>query len=718
MIFSVEGPDGKTLKIEGPADATDAELISTAQEHYTANAPKPPVIDSGALAATLQDLPRYGGMALQSVGTGAMDLGVGAGQIMSKVVPDFLMKPLTGVADRIAGGSGDVGPSDARYSDYMRNRERSYQQSRAGYEELPDVGRFTGQVLAGSVLAAGPTVATLPGRMMQGAKVGTVLGLASPVDPDAGSYATSKAVQTGGGALVGAVAPVALEGLVRGAAAAVNAIAAGARGLRSTVSGQTSAGTIQQTLQAELQKAGVDWQALPVGMRNSLVIQVQNSLKAGGELDPQAVSRLADFYKINIQPTQGQVTRDPLQFAREQNYSKLEPGRPLAERLNEQNRQLITTLDDARGDLGASPDNYTAGQAVISNLQGVDAKRKAAVDTAYAAARNSAGIEADVPLQPVAQRLGQVIEDFGDDKIPAAVMRRLQDFGLLDGKQTRVFNIREAEKLKTLISNNIDNPQSPSGAALTKLRASVDDAIYSLSDDAGGQTAAAFSQARTQAAQRFRTLDRTPGLANATGRETVAPEKFLDRFVLRGDVEGVANLMRQLPPNSRAEARAAVLDFLRSKAVTGVDDTAKFSQAGLNRALMTIGPRKLEIIFAGDRATLDQLRRLGRVGAYIQSPPVASGVNYSNTATTGADFLDQVSRLPVLGLLGRPGDLVRAYDVSNALSRVAPVQSRPALLPSDWVDGGALLSGRAAVPMGALSVPSVLDQPNRRSGHR
>lgn len=734
-VYRVAAPDGSVLRIEGPENASEDQLISVAQQHYKRQVATPrglppePLINARALGETLQDTPRYLGNAINSFATGVGDIATGAGQLASKVVPDSILRPMSRAADYLTGGTGEVsGPMDQFYAQAMREREKGYQRSRDN-PELPDVGRLTGSVVAGGLLGGGGTAAaTLPGRMAQGAKVGGLLGSASIVDPGreknltgliAGEgqqpdYWTQKAVQVGGGAALGAAAPAIVEGVIRGAGAAVNALANVGRGLSKTATGQASAEVIEGTLTQEMGRQGVKWSELPDALRSSLVSEVQKSLKSGGAIDPEAIRRTADFARLKIQPTQGQVTRDPLQFAREQNYAKTGIGKPIADRLTDQNAQLIGTLDTARGAVGAKgADSYAAGQNVIAGLQARDAARKGVVDAAYGEARSLAGIESDVPAQPVAQRIGRLIEDFGEDRIPSAVMNRIKSFGMLGGEQTRVFNIREAEQLKTLIGNNIENPNTPTGKALTLLKNSIDDAVNSIGDDAGAQAAGAFRQARGLAAQRFGAIDSSPAMAKAISREAV-PEKFIEQNIIRGSIDDVANNLRQIRPQDRAEVRASVLDWVRSKSVTGVEDTAKFTQSGYNEALRAIGPRKLELIFAGDRQALEQLRALGRVGAYVQAPPVASGVNYSSSGTTGIDFLDQLTRLPVAGLLGKPGDAIRAAQAARAVGPVSPTQAPLGLLGPATIDRAANAGGLLSVPMASQAPALFMGDNDRR----
>jgi hypothetical protein len=665
--------------------------------------PIEPLINTQAALDTVADLVRPGGNVERfknvdkSLARGVLDLPTGAGQLVSNV------------ADIVIPGQKE------RYDDAMGNMERQYQESRGPQAGQADPARIAGNIITG--MAATPTnvPATLAGRMKEGGKIGAALGATAPVEPDADNFWLRKLGQTGLSAAAGFLAPPVVEGLIHGASAVVNKLANVGRGLVGTATGKTTPQTIEAQLEIEFKRGGVDWKAVSQETRNAIVGEIQKALKAGGKLDQKAIERMAAFEKTGIQPTVGQVTRDPAQYALEQNLSKTEAGAKLAERFGRQNTQLIERVERTRAGTGAKgADQYEAGKLVTQAAKAKDEGQKAAVTAAYDKARNLAGVEADVPLEPIAQRLGDVMEEIGTENIPAAVMNRLKDFGLLDGKQTRVFNVREAEKLRKLIGNNMPRQNTPADAALTQILKAVDDSVNSLATSGnkiGAEAATAFGDARQLAAGRFGAIDKNPLLQNVLGKsgQPAAAEDVVEKFVVRGGIDEVANTLKQLPTNARSEVRAAVIDWIKGRAIPPAGgDTAIFSQAGFNRALETIGERKLRLIFAGDKEGAQMLQALAKVSSYMQKPPVSSGVNYSNSATTFIDFLDRATKFPLVGpLLGKPSDFIRATQAARATGPVAPVVEGAPVVRTETVRRLAPRAGLLAAPVGGVfALPS------------
>ena len=687
-----------------PASWTDyaSDLLKrpAAPAAATAASPAPGAgLDTGALVDTVKDTPAHLARALRGFWQGATDIPVGLVQLASKLGPDKI---------------------DEAVGEYVRTRESDYQASRGDYGDRADLGRITGNVVASLPAGAGARAATLPARMAQGAKVGGALGLATPVNPDADSFALNKTLQVAGGAVTGALAVPVVEGLVRAAGATVNAVANMVKGLPTRLTNKATQDAVENTLTVELRKEGVDWTAIPKAARDALVLETQKSLKAGGQIDPAAVQRIADAAKLDIQLLRGQASRNPNEFATERNLGKLEVGAPIAQRLNDENTKLIAAVDGARADTGSvTRDAYDAGKSALGALKAEDEVQRKAVKTAYDAAKAKLGMDAEVPLQPVADRLGRVIDEVGAENIPAAVSSRLKEFGLLEGKQTKLFTIREAEKLRKLVGNNMPGQRTPQDAALTPLKQAIDDAVDSLAtkgDIVGTEAATALEGARATAKERFTKIESIPLLADMLKKKTIPPEDVVNDYVIRGSVDNVKTLMGSLPPGPRRDVQAAVIDYIKSKAVNGSGETATFTQAGFNKALDDIGARNLDSIFekttAGNSVNmLELLRRIGRVAATIQKAPISSGVNYSSSATTIIDMLDKVGRLPVVGaIVGKPGDMVRATQVSRSLQPAAPTTPARPLLEVDFLDDLAR-TGSAAAPAIGAAIPMGLSRP-------
>lgn len=640
-----------------------------------------------AMTDTLKDLPNYAMDAVRSFGRGALDMPIGAGQLVTNLV-----------------GSDE---QKRRYGEAMKGFESDYQAGR--YSKGADIGRGTGAVVSTLPLASTPAP-TILGRVEQGATLGGVLGLTSAVDPNAEDYIYQKAKQTVGGTVLGGLSVPIGEGLIRGAGAVINKFVNTGKGVLGGLA--VTPANIENQLQVEFQRGGVDWKSLSEEARKNIVSEVHNAIKGGGTLDAEAMARMADFARVGIKPTQGQLTRNGYQWGNEQNLSKMEVGAPLADRFTEQNKGLLGAVDKARTGTGATAtDAYDAGQLISKGIAAKDAPKKEAVTAAYDAFKQSAGVNAEVPAAPLAGTLGRVIEEHGPSKIPADVSSRLKEYGLLGGEQTKVLDLQQAEILRKLISNNTNFENS---AAMKPLRQSIDDAINSMGTNVGADAANLLTNARGLAANRLGQIERSPAMQTALGRaEPVAPEQFVDKFIIRksSSIQDVANNLRAMPVEARAEARAAVLDWIKSKSVIGgTEDAAKFSQSGFNKALEAIGPRKLELIFAGDKGTLETLRSIGRVGSYVQTPPVASSANTSGSATTLLDFLDKTTRLPVVGaLMGKPSDIIRANSVSKALGNGIPVTPPNPFISPETMGGIAPRFGLLGGNM-AAQVPGILNR--------
>jgi hypothetical protein len=382
----------------------------------------------------------------------------------------------------------------------------------------------------------------------------------------------------------------------------------------------------------------------PSGLQSPLKQQVAQMIMQNPNVSPAAAMRAQDFQTLGIKPTLGQITRDPMQYAAEQNMRGLEGiGAPLSNRFNQQNAQLQQAL---YGLAGTPADAYQAGSAIKSSLKSIDSQMSQQVSDAYTAAKASSGKNLDVPLTGVAQDYAQVVNDFGD-KVPSGVRNNFNQLGLMGGTQQKTFSIENAENLLKVINANQSNDPA-TNLALGQLRNSVKNAILSA-DDQGG----VYAPARALAKQRFDLQEEVPAL-EAAASDNVAPDDFVRRFVINGktdDVNGMAQLLQQHAPDAFQEARAQMGAQLAMKGFgQNAAGDAPFKPAPFAQQMQAFGPSKLSAFYSPDE--LDQLNAIGRVGSYMNAYPSSAPVNTSNTAAAiGSMVGSGIAHIPYVGKL-------------------------------------------------------------------
>jgi hypothetical protein len=94
----------------------------------------------------------------------------------------------------------------------------------------------------------------------------------------------------------------------------------------------------------------------------------------------------------------------------------------------------------------------------------------------------------------------------------------------------------------------------------------------------------------------------------------------------------MAALLKTKNPGAYKEARMQIgAELQRSAFGENVAGDALIKPAALATKIRQIGPQRLKAFFSDEEVT--ELNRIARVGAYINSPPGAAPVNFSNTAS-------------------------------------------------------------------------------------
>ena len=389
-------------------------------------------------------------------------------------------------------------------------------------------------------------------------------------------------------------------------------------GQRGTVTSVDIDDAINQTLK----DSGQSIADLPPGYADELRQSVRQSLAKGHKLDIPSAFRAQEFKSVGIEPTLGQVTRDPMQYATERNLRGVAGvGDPLLERFSGQENIL-------RGKIGGlakgAADRYQAGDQIGGALKSVDDQMSREVSSLYRQARQSAGKDLELPLQGLAQDYATVLRDFGD-KIPSGVRNNFDDLGLLTGKQNKMFTVEEADRLLKVINSNQSNDPAVN-AALSSLRNSVKATVTAV-DETGG----VYAPAVKAAAQRFKMHDMLPAL-QAASRGELDADKFVAKHIIGAKPESVSAMTKMLQATDKEafeQAKAQVGEYLRRSAY-GINEAgdAGFRPAGFTKAVDSLGER-MKAFYTPEE--IAQIKQLSRVGSYMYAFPAQAAVSTSNS---------------------------------------------------------------------------------------
>ena len=576
-------------------------------------------------------------------------------------------------------------------ADYQASRQAKTPQNLSGLilgtrpEPGFDGGRLAGNILSpvnAAIAARLPAATGLLGRAAVGAGVGAAGGAANPVDmtdPEK-SYAGAKLAQVGLGTVTGGVLTP-LLGKVGDAAAKW--------WQGRSPSKPPSVEDLERVARSVVAESGMKWENIAPQMQAEMRDQAAQAIKASAKgVDKAAIMRKADFDAEGIAPTLGQITRDASQYARERNLRTLPgTGDGLLQRFEQQGQQLQTKI----GALSSgAQDRYQAGGLLADTLAKRDQTLQAGVREAYGAARASAGKDVEVPMQGLAQDVADIFDRYRT-AVPSGVRGQFAKYGLDPGEvtnQRKLFTVEEADKLLKEI-NKQGSTEPAVNAALGELRSAVKSAVTS---DAG--TVDVFTPARKLAAERFGLHESVPAL-KAAAEGKVAADDFVRKYIINGKTDEVRGLAQQLQSNPEAFGQAkAQIGAELQKAAFGqnVAGDKAFAPERFSQALDRLGNAKLSAFF--NETEIQQMHRLSRIGAYINSMPNASPVQTSNNWGAIMSVASKIPGFPATaGLLG---GIKNSLDNQSAVTRSLAAKPEATLTPEQIGLLGQYLAGVGA----------------------
>lgn len=710
--MDVRLPDGTIIK-NVPDGTTKADLVAKLQgngmavpSEWLQAAPQPqPVQETGrAINRGLSYIPRQLGLTARY----ALEGPAQAAQVFTEPIAGLMRmggiatKPLGEVAAGLADSIGLPKPETAQ--------ERV-------------VGDAT-RLVAGSVglIGSAGQMAKLPGM------AGTVgAGLsANPVQQlssAAGAGVMGGLSREGGGTELQQAGSALIGGVVGGMApgAANAALTAGRKLMNAGMTPQA----MDIQISGALQRAGMDYSQVPERARQAMRVEMASALKAGRELDPEAVRRLAEFRTLGVTPTRGMVTQDPVQITREMNLAKIGANsadgelQGLARVQNQNNARLIQVMNEQganRGNAAQAGDALTS--AVIGRREGLRSAEQAAWD----AAKASPGYRAPVSAQP----LSAINAALGDEGLMPFMNPTISRY--MEAFQTgqQPFTPQAYRNLQSMLSREVakgGNEGAAAGLAQRILRdadlrpAGFADTNNTLvtqgvaagmraADGAADDAISAVNRARQATRQAYAYEDSSPLVRSVlSGGASSDPERIATRYIIGGTANEARDVLAQLGSQGSQVVKDALIANLKEKSLSGsADEVGKFSQSAFNRALNKIGDRKLSLLFTEEE--LGRLRMTGRVASYAQNQPVGSAVNNSNSGSlVVGQALDMLRNVPIIGPnIGQPLQNLNVSIQQRAAQNVLPgllaAQPKQPLLPGLITPGIGFSGGLLSAPSG------------------
>jgi hypothetical protein len=369
----------------------------------------------------------------------------------------------------------------------------------------------------------------------------------------------------------------------------------------------------------------------------------------------------ADTLPIPVRLTEGQATGDVVKLSNEQNRRGKDTQ--LAQRFNEQNQQLTENLGAIREI--AAPEVYGTktienSQSLIDAYKTLDKEKNKVIDAKYDELRQASGGDLPVDSKTLLSNI--------DNKLKKELLKT-------DGE-----GISQYKELKALTDKSenmtFDNylamrrnlsrlsAEAKDGNIRQAARLMVEELDKLPLTNETAQLKPIADQARLLARQRFDALKKDPAYRAAIN-DSVAADKFMDKFVINGHHKNIETMINTLGRDSQAHQHmaAGTVNWLKDKAGI-VNESGNFSQAGFNKALKKLDDvNNLNAIFNPEAST--QLKNLGNVARYTQFQPKGSFVNNSNTlvgalANHAAGAVETGANVMMGGKYGIPiGSIVR-----------------------------------------------------------
>lgn len=430
--------------------------------------------------------------------------------------------------------------------------------------------------------------------------------------------------------------------------------------------------TIDDQIKIALKQSNVKIGDLSDDIIAGLRKDVGAALKSGKAVNKEAVARKVVFDRLDIRPTQAQLTGNPILWQKQAELAKIQgAGDPLREKLVQDNVQLAGLLDDAiKNTHGNAADQYAAAQSASDALSLFDRQAKDQVKGLYQSAMKAPGNDIVLDGRGFANdAITKLDEQYAMSSLPASVSKIIKDIE----KNPQSFTLGKSEELIKILNReykaSLQNGQPSSstyaiGLVRDVLNSRQDEALQGMVVSGNNNAAQWYQAARTAYKNHAQVVEKIPLLKDTL--KGVEPDKLFQKHILNGNAAELTETMKVLgkvDPTSIYNIKQQTLQYISDRAI---NQNGQFSPAGMKRALDSIGDRRLNILFAPEEVA--RIKDIGMAGQYLVTQPAHSYVNNSNTSAALMNFLGGIINKPGVRVLLSPlKDVADSVQVSRAL---------------------------------------------------
>lgn len=403
-----------------------------------------------------------------------------------------------------------------------------------------------------------------------------------------------------------------------------------------------------------LQRHGVDYAALPPNVQKSVATEASAQI-ANDALNPASLARKANMEELDLTTTNGILSRDPIQWAKEQEAAK--QGGALTKIFENNNSILRNHLADvSKNSGGLTSTAEDAGDSAVNAVTSKFKEYQGDVSNAYKAAEKELGPDPIVHLEGLMNDLGPLSDKTAGIPIVDAIKARLGRYGVLDknGNLMGKLSVGNSEELRKFISEEATNDPATNRIVRNLVNTLDGDVQTSTGSDA-------FGQARQLAAKRFGEIDSSKITSDVMDGK-VNPAQFVSKYVVgkatpSEDLQAFKDTLTSGSPEQIARGIQALNDlkqqtahWIQSQATNGNLEEGQISYPGLKKALEAIGPKKLSIIFGDDGAA-----QYGKILRAAHDSSYKPGLAPVNTSNTGNALINAAKGAAIHGATMVPG---------------------------------------------------------------